>query len=580
MTMPYAYTAEDLAIGREFILDQQKYQFNELETSILNKFFTNINGKVFVIHSLPESIIAPLLAMYSRLKNTRGLRGAFLDQMLPGLLASFTAECDTMDEGDSAKWLARHKIKSLMDFYGHSTETKELVEVFMTAFQIDSQYISRISSTKKVKKFLSMWLDRYGHNSIARTAVVHICCEDISILAAKALEWTRPAAGYIELSTRYVDMSGKAVYPVWQHFDQGVGIENFYSDLFAAYVELDGTDANPGKLRQFYLEQYGHLVDKGLLTEKSLKAGVFGETCDVLGNLLPAATLTSVGISISGESLPSLIRDLILEDTPECLALADAVSNECAKIGADQFVRHCEPTVWQRANAGYLIKVPPVPLPTDWFVRATLYYQFAANSVFDQMIPDHFCHEQVFDPRFCLNQEERQTYDKLPREFESVTVTMAGKMSFRGWRDLHRMGFCAHRRSRVHFLAGQFYEYDKPKPEALQQAFAMASDGANELCRQALKRETPHQLIEYLMPLGTPVIYTMSGNLRQMEFCSFQRTKPDVNHEVRKIFLNHEHQLRIAYPWWENISRANIEKVYTFARDSAIPLVEALAEVV
>jgi len=573
MTMPYAYTAEDLAIGREFfILHQQDYDYNSLEINILNKFFTNTNGKVFVIHSLPESIIAPLLAMYSRLKNTRGLRGAFLDQMLPGLLASFTTECDTIDDGDSAKWLARHRIKSLMDFYSHSAETKELVEVFMTAFQIDAQYISRISSTKKVKKFLSMWLDKYGHNSIARTAVIHICCEDISILAAKALEWTRPAAGYIELSTRYVDMSGKAVYPIWQHFKAGTEIENFYSDLFAAYVELDGTDANPGKLRQFYLEQYGHLVDKGLLTEKSLKAGVFGETCDVLGNLLPAATLTSVGISISGESLPSLICDLILEDTPECLALADAVSNECAKIGADQFVRHFEPTAWQRANAGYLLKRPKPLLPYDGFVREMLYRQLVVNSVFGEKVLSADTFPGRFDPSTVLDLEARHGYDKLPREFESVTVMMAGMMSFRGWRDLHRMGFCAHRRSRVHLLSGNFYEYDKPKPEVLDQAFDMARQVARQLCLKMQDQNVPDQLIEYVMPLGTPVFYTMSGNLRQMEFCAFQRTKSDVNHEVRQTFLNHENWIRNEYPWWARISRANIEKAYAFARDSAIPL--------
>ena len=72
--------------------------------------------------------------------------------------------------------------------------------------------------------------------------------------------------------------------------------------------------------------------------------------------------------------------------------------------------------------------------------------------------------------------------------------------------------------------------------------------------------------MEYPLALGNNISYLISANLRQWEFANWQRSKASVNHEVRQAFLLVENLLRQKYPWWQNISRADITPAYIFAR--------------
>jgi hypothetical protein len=61
-----------------------------------------------------------------------------------------------------------------------------------------------------------------------------------------------------------------------------------------------------------------------------------------------------------------------------------------------------------------------------------------------------------------------------------------------------------------------------------------------------------------------------------MEFSNWQRTKYSVNHEVRQPFLGFERMLRETYPWWKDVSRADMTSGYVFARgDKAVSLENA-----
>lgn len=71
---------------------------------------------------------------------------------------------------------------------------------------------------------------------------------------------------------------------------------------------------------------------------------------------------------------------------------------------------------------------------------------------------------------------------------------------------------------------------------------------------------------QYALPLGFKVGYTFGCNLRQFEFCSWQRTDWSVNHEVRKEFMVMEREIRRLAHWWPAFSRANLEPAFVFAR--------------
>jgi hypothetical protein len=559
------------------------YRFNELEERALRLFFTNTTKRVFLMHLLPLSVGDVLLAMYSRMKHPQGLRGLFANVFLPQFLAANLSEVDTDFGGDPAKYLKAKGVNSLESFVRSSPAASKSLDDFLAKVTTDPSYIQHFCESKRVKVFLAMWLDKYGHNSIARMAGGYwICCEQISILAAKSLEWGRPGKGYIELSTRYVDMAGKELYPIIEELaEYGLDPAEVTAVMelaFRYYRTLQGEKLDgvfPAHLREIY----GSCV-----AASDLEMGVFGETCDVLGNFLPAATLTSVGIASSGEGLPSLVRHLLMDRTPENAVLAECIAKEGEKLGMNQFLRHVGPTQWQTAAWEYLaidsftqaikgcqqlvsptILYGEAPLPPKAWVEDVLLRSFRKQATHS----DARSFGDVIDH---LRTVPRNEYDKLPNHFERVSVSFEGVMSFRGWRDLQRQGFCTHYRTHLTPDLG-FYWYDKSAPKEFNDACRDIHSANERLCRKMTAAGVPPELAQYPLALGNMVGFQVSGNLLQMEFSNWQRSKFSVNHEVRQIFLEMENALRSAYPWWSAISRADIVPAYVFARgEGAVPL--------
>jgi thymidylate synthase ThyX len=572
------YPEKVLALAERFVNAKVPYDFSELETRALRPFFTNTDRKVFFLQGLPANVGASLMAMFSRIKNQRGLRGVFVDAFLPQFLASLLAETAEKFNGNAERFLKENKIKDLGTFAGHSRECKEKLELLILAATNFSEFLAKLSQTKNTEEFLSRWLDTFGHKSIGRMGSLWLCCEGVSLLTAKSLEWGRPGIGFIELSTRYVDMSGKDCYPVELELEAGWGIdpddilkENAF--LFKLYCNLAGQKFD-GMLPNYMRNKYGELFTD---SPKSLELGIVGETCDVLGNLLPASTLTSVGINMSGESFSQLLKHLILDNTPENLALAEAILNESKKIGGNQFATHFQPTPWEKSGWQY----PVVAHFKDIADKAPAIKYYWNNgpsgsrpSIFDL---------DIFDPgkiRIKVGKfahMARHKFDKLPREFEVITLPFYGVMSFRSWRDLQRQGLCTHMRTLITPKLG-FYTYDKflkdsPYPAFLYDAFDGAHKSGIGIYRTLREKDVPPVMKQYPLAIGNNIGFVLAGNLRQLEFCNWQRTKPSVNHEVRQIFMGIENGIRQLIPGWAQISRADMTPAFVFARgEKVIPL--------
>lgn len=564
-----------ISIAREFVAGDLPYSFTSDEERALRPFFTNLNKRVFFMHSLPSNVLATLASMFSRLKNKRGIRGVFVDSFLPGVLAG---TLDVTGQDDVEVFLKNNKIKNLEDFLHYSYNSKARFNWFVDSSPSEG-YLKLLTDSKKAKKFLNMYLDQYGHNSIARMSTVWLCFENVSILAAKSVEWTRPGAGYVELSTRFVDMKAVDIYPIDKEFRM-FGLDTAYllrhfKYLFHLYAMLQG-DKLDGPFPTFLREKWGELIEKN---GGKVELGVAGETFDVLGNLLPAATLTSVVAAVSGESLPSILKHLIFDDTAENFVLAELVFQEAAKIGADQFIRHYEPSKsdvlgWEYLDSSQDVLNRSVSRLESCAKALSLVKSLSQAS---EILSNLFYQKQGFkgvnmkhlaDYLFC---EGRLDHDKLPSEFEAITVPFAGCMSFRSWRDLHRQGLSTHNRTLLTPFMG-FYHYDKPGPSELFNSFQAANQSSNNAFLSL--SNVPPILRQYMLPMGFRVGFTYFANLRQHEFCNWQRTKPSVNHEVRQVFLSIENALRNIYPWWSLFSRANLVPVYVFARGSAVPLPE------
>ena len=561
--------------AREFA-EEEIYKFSDLEEKALSSFFTNTRRRVFFMHTLPTNMGNTLLAMYSRMKNPRGLRGVFADSFLPELLAGFLNP--DSHGGDGLKWLKDKKIKSLEEFVSASPEARYRLKDFLREIRVNPEYLEQIANSKKTRDFNDRVLDKFGHNSVARPGMFWICFEQISILAAKSLEWGRPGAGYIELSTRYVDMGGKDVYPAAREIvEYGVkasDVEEVIQKSFDLYRQLQGKNFD-GPFPAFLREKYGHLFGDA----KDLENGVIGETCDVLGNFLPASTLTSVGVGVSGEAFQEMLKHLFLDATPENIALIEMALAEARKIGADQFARHIEPTGWKEASWEYL----SVKSFDHWrshgskITGTSLIDRKAANKI----LLEAFRKKESFgecrsisDVMKKMTAPERGSHDKLPNEFERINASFSGIMSFRSWRDLQRQSFCAHFRTYVTPLLG-FYFYDKRggAPTEFYEACKSLHASNLRLYSEMKRKGVPDGLAQYPLAIGNMVGFDISANLLQWEFCNWQRSKFSVNYEARKIFLDEEKILRKHYPWWAKISRADTTPDYVFARTKhGIPL--------
>src|SRR3989337_1434896 len=144
-----------LAHAREFATSEI-YKFSDLEEKALESFFTNARQRVFFMHILPTNMGNTLLAMYSRIKNPRGLRGVFADSFLPELLAGFLNP--DSHGGDGLKWLKDKKIKSLEEFVSASPEARYRLKDFLQEIRGNPAYLEQIANSTKTRDFNDRWL--------------------------------------------------------------------------------------------------------------------------------------------------------------------------------------------------------------------------------------------------------------------------------------------------------------------------------------------------------------------------------------------------------------------------------------
>ena len=144
--------------------------FTEAETALLQRHATNADAPVFALLRLPEATRAALFARYSR--SPKSLRRLLLDE--------FVNEA----QGAAAEGSSDRGIERARDLF------------------------SRV-------------LADYGDDSVAQLAGVHLACEQVSQLLAKAIEWGRLMA-YLEQSTRYIAYTDRREGRYRYHLDPAV----------------------------------------------------------------------------------------------------------------------------------------------------------------------------------------------------------------------------------------------------------------------------------------------------------------------------------------------------------------------
>jgi thymidylate synthase ThyX len=241
--------------------------FTADERVVLARHVSDVDSPVFVLTNLPQVTCAALFARYSR--SAKSLRRLLLDE--------FLSDSEAAGAADAGRARAS-------DLFGRV-------------------------------------LAEYGDDSVAQLAGLHVACEQVSQPLAKAIEWGR-LAGYLEQSTRYISYS-----------DQRDGHYRYHRDpaLLASAHGGEYTAAMDG-LFDAYVAMYEPLrahLDATLPAASDAAArrrAIRALALDLLRGVLPAGTVSNVGVFASPQAYEQLVLRLRAHPLPEARAYAEMLN--------------------------------------------------------------------------------------------------------------------------------------------------------------------------------------------------------------------------------------------------------------
>ena len=254
-------------------------EFEPQEADVLRRYFTNLDGPVFALVNLPEVVKGALFARYSR--SSKSLRRLFLDE--------FVNELDISGDATIDATVGLRRAEELYD------------RVFF----------------------------EYGDDSVAQLGGVHLACEQASNVLTKVLEWGRLMA-YLEQSTRYIAYDARIGGRYRFHRDPDVLMSSlgtrYVGDmdrLFDTYAELLPA------MQDFFRERFPKSPeDSDFVYRQAIRAKAF----DSLRGILPAASLSNVGIYGTGQGYEQLLLRMRAHPLPEARTYADLMLGELRKV--------------------------------------------------------------------------------------------------------------------------------------------------------------------------------------------------------------------------------------------------------
>ena len=250
-------------------------QFTPEERAVLAPYFTNLDGPVFALVNLPEVVKGALFARYSR--SPKSLRRLFLDEFVS-------------PEGVATQ--------------GEAFDTGRAERLYERVFF------------------------EYGDDSVAQLGGVHLACEGASNILTKVLEWGRLMA-YLEQSTRYIPYddrpAGRYRYHVPAELTGGlraryVATLDHAFDVYREWLP---------RVRAFF--EARHPRDPGE-SESVYRMTIRAKALDTFRGLLPAATVSNVGIYATGQAYEQLLLRMRAHALAEVRAYADLMLVELRKV--------------------------------------------------------------------------------------------------------------------------------------------------------------------------------------------------------------------------------------------------------
>ncbi len=206
------------------------------------------------------------------------------------------------------------------------TEEQIAVAFAMTSRRPEAfDEIARQVSEEKAADFHERWVLGYGHASVAEHAVIHLAMENISRVACDALEDNR-LASYTEKSSRYQLMPAD-FFHLPQELRQDQTLARLFNDtcaqLFRDYHHMVDACLD-------YLKVENSQREKERDSAYNLRLSrIATDSCRAL---LPAATLTNVGVTANARVLEHAVSKLMSSELKEERILGDEIRQQARVI--------------------------------------------------------------------------------------------------------------------------------------------------------------------------------------------------------------------------------------------------------
>ncbi len=506
-------------------------EFTESQIRLLKRFVTNTESNIFVLHNLPEVIKGALLSRYSR--SSLGLRSL--------LLKDFILNEDT----------------AFASIVGSSLEQEERDQAM---------------AIKKAQNFYDRILDGFGDDSIGELGGAHLALENVSLLAAKAIEDARLGGSPLEKSTRYIYFDQK-IDGEYLFYREPVLMTSAYRDSYVSMCNrlFDTYSSLIPRLTEVMEKKYPKEYD---VSNVAYTAALRAKVLDCLRGLLPASALTNMGVFGNGRFYETLIQKLSSHNLAELQDIGRKAYTELSKA-IPSFVRRAEPThkyylstaefFEQMQNevkslakkyAASLERMTGPGLRLIHYdsdapakVAAALLFSSSSAGLYElQELCRSFRDEDLGRILDAASNYREHRRHKSPRALEHAMFTFEVVADFGVYRDLHRHRTLTQERQLLTCDFG-YYVPSEIKESEMEQEYVKVMEAAKEVYEN-IAEELPEEA-QYVVPMGYNIHWYFHINLRALQWLTELRSSPAGHPNYRYIVQEMAKQVIQVFPQFE-----------------------------
>ncbi len=510
-------------------------EFSASQLKILSRYVTSTTSNIFALRNLPEVIKGALFSRYSR--SILGLRSLLLKEFILNEEMAFAPIAGiSLEEGD------------------------------------DQNLEDQIVAIRKAQNFYDRILDGYGDDSIGELGGAHLALENISMLAAKAIEDCRIGGSPLEKSTRYIYFDQK-FQNEYLFYREPILMTSAYRDLFI-------------KTCNHLFETYSKLIPPVTeLMEKKFppdpatshvaySAALRAKVLDCLRGLLPASALTNMGVYGNGRFFEGLLQKFNCCHLAELEDVGKKAYQELSKV-IPSFIRRADSAhKYQKSFIEYTEQLqaeldtiahqhdafldkmaqPEVKLigyDPDSLYRVAAALLFPHTNVgllelqdYCRKLPDETL-GQILEAAAQFRENRRH---KSPRALEHAEFTFEIVADFGIYRDLQRHRMLTQERQPLTCHFG-YYIPEEIVGTSMGDDYAAAMEMAKE-AYEVISKELPEEA-QYVVPMAYNIHWYFHVNLRSLQWLCELRSSPAGHPGYRSIAQELARQVSTVFPAFE-----------------------------